>query len=137
MAKFNKLSIFTPAYNMVQVVIEEVGKMNRKYRFTVGSNLYKYSDSVVKMLPKINHMNNKLEGIQKLLLACDSVECDVMICRDMKIISKDKINTISSYLTEIVEQATKWKKYYMSKITEENKNKDNKDCTEINASDTK
>ena len=89
------------------------------------------------MLPKINHMNNKLEGIQKLLLACDSVECDVMICRDMQIISKDKINTITSYLTEVVEQATKWKKYYMSKLTDENKNKDNKDSTENNVSDTK
>lgn len=122
MANYKNLNIFTPSLELYKVVLDEVGMMNRKYRFTLGMDMHNYSNSILKMIHKINKMTDKTEGINKLLLACVSFECDLMVCREMRILSNNKISKMTTYLVDITEQANKWKKYTENKKKSESTN---------------
>ena len=116
MSHASELKIYNSALFLLKDLYERVPKFNKQYKYLLGDKLIQSNVEIVKEISKANNQKIKLqrvEHIEKVLQKVDELFVYIRIAEELhRFNSKNAYPYLIEKLSEILRQATGWKRLY-------------------------
>jgi len=110
MAKYEHLSIFQKAYDLLARIYQEVHNFPREHKYDLGEKMKNVCLELLNWIIIANSERDKKPCLKKVNQQVDRLRIYVRLCRSLNIISKKKYEVLSKFIDEIGRMAGGWLK---------------------------
>lgn len=112
MAQYNHLPIYNVAFGLLKELYIRVPKLNKQYKYTLGSDLISANTECIKYIIKANSLPvfGRKEILEELVWKIEEIIIMLRITEELKLFSTDKhYLLLMENVTNLVRQAEGWR----------------------------
>jgi len=110
MAKYEHLSIFQKAYDLMVRIYQETHNFPRECKYSLGQKMKDVCLELLDWIIIANSEKEKKPCLKKVNQQVDRLRIYIRLCRSLNIISKRKYEVLSKFIDEIGRMAGGWLK---------------------------
>lgn len=111
MSRYNHLPIYNTAFNLLKELHIRIPKLNKQYKYTIGSSLVSLNMDCIKMIIMANNknLNERKEILGELILKIEEIIILLRITEELKLFTTNNYLILMENAVNFVRQAEGWK----------------------------
>ena len=115
MKQYYHLDVYKSSYKLLILIYQNLSKLNKEYKYTVGEKIKDKSFEILLNIYKISRHSKRDQIFENTFDNLEIIRLSIRLLRDLNVLNDKKFAILNLQIEDVLEQFTKWHKFESKK----------------------